>query len=490
MAAGLLVTPYLVDELGPAIYGLWILIASLTNYFGFLDLGIRGAVGRNIAFFRARHDSDGVSAVLNTALLMLGGVAAVAMLCNLVLAYFFFDLFDVPPRLVDKVNWTMVIVGVNLGVVLLFNAFDATLWAYQRFDILNAVDIPAAFLRTGLIFYFIVLQGRGLITLALLTLAITLYCGIFKTWFSFRIDPKLRLRPSLATRKAARQLFGYGAWYFLLSLSRLMNTQMGPAIVSSRLGIAAVTPFSICNRLIGYASNVMVAATGVLTPLATQFHAQKERDRQRALFLDGSKYCTALSLFFLALFLFLGRPLLGLWMGPAWTERFELVAIVALGEALPMSQMVTWNILLGMARHPFLAICSLVENLVAVPLSVFLIHRYGLAGFCLAFAAPAFVFRGIMPIFYGCSLMDVPLARYARHVLLPTLSIWIPTALGLFGLVSITSPDSWIKLFAYTVLFGAAYLSLVGGLLIGWDRIRPLLKRREEPDIVESLNEN
>jgi O-antigen/teichoic acid export membrane protein len=478
MAAGFVLMPHLVAVLGNTVYGLWALIGSYTNYFGFLDLGIRGAVGRNVAYYRARGDTAGVNAMLNTALRLLAAAAVLGVLVFGALALFFPGFLDVPRHLTGRFQWAMLIAGVNLGLVLLFNAFDATLWGYQRFDILNAIDIPAAFLRVGLVSYFIIVQERGLVTLALLTLALTCYCGMLKAWFSFRVDPGLRLSLAFVSWPAARKLFGYGSWYFLLSLSRLLNTQIGPTLVGKGLSVAAVTPFVVCTQLIRYGSATVVSATGVLTPLATALHATNEGEKERALFLEGSKYCTALALYFMSLFLLLGRSFLGLWMGESWLEKFDLIAILALGEALPMSQMVTWNILLGKARHPLLASWSLIENVVAVPLSLALMPTYGLAGFCLAFAAPAVVCRGVLPIAYGCVLLHMPTGRFAQHVFLPVTLTWLPAALGLAGLVGWRAPADWSQLFLYASAFSAIYLALICSFLIGWDRIADFFRPR------------
>src|SRR4051794_16986706 len=80
MGTGVVIAPFLIHRLGESIYGLWILIAALTGYFGLLDLGIRGSVGRYIAFHRAQQDFEQVNSVLNTALVLLCGVAGVASL--------------------------------------------------------------------------------------------------------------------------------------------------------------------------------------------------------------------------------------------------------------------------------------------------------------------------------------------------------------------------------------------------------------------------
>ncbi len=305
---------------------------------------------------------------------------------------------------------------------------------------------------------------------------------------------------------AGRQLFGYGIWYFVLSISRLFNIQIGPQLVSNRLGFAAVTPFSTSVSLIRAAGAVMVAATGVLMPLATAYHATKDRDHQRALFLEGSKFCTALAFFFLTIFLLLGQPLLTVWLSkvPDAKDWFPLLAILALGEALPMTQMVTWNILLGMARHPLLAIWSLMENLIAIPLSIILINHaeylrnvfvklgnllgvsesrlpeahYGLIGFCIAFAVPAFICRGILPIVFGCQLLKVEIVHYLRAVLLPAILIWLPPAAGLAALNALEIPTTWLRLIVYAVIFGTVYLFMVCSFLIGWDRIRSIFRSK------------
>src|SRR5437899_201013 len=79
LLAGFVVAPFLVHRLGQTIYGLWILIASLTGYFSVLDLGIGGSVGRQLAFFRAKNDERGVNSIFSTALAILSGVGGLAL---------------------------------------------------------------------------------------------------------------------------------------------------------------------------------------------------------------------------------------------------------------------------------------------------------------------------------------------------------------------------------------------------------------------------
>ncbi len=77
---------------------------------------------------------------------------------------------------------------------------------------------------------------------------------------------------------------GYGLWYFLITGGRTLTTQASPLVIGARLGIGFVTPFSIATRLVSYAGSLIIAGTGVLTPLATTMHARRGAEIGR----DGS----------------------------------------------------------------------------------------------------------------------------------------------------------------------------------------------------------
>src|SRR5438105_3772905 len=282
MLSGFVIAPFLVHRLGQLRYGEWILIASLTNYFGLLDLGIRGSVGRYIAYHRARGEQDGVNQTLSTALAVLGSAGLLALAVTTVLPAVFFRLIDVPAEDQAACHGALLIVGLNLALTLPFNIFDATLWAFQRFDVLNAVDIPAVLLRTVLTFA-LVGSGHGLVALALVTFGTTVAASLAKAFFSFLYDPELRIHWRHVQGSALRNLYGYGVWLFVISVTRLALGEVNPLLIGALLGPGPVTPYSIAKRLMGYATSLLLAGANVLTPVATTSHAQGSQKTQEAI---------------------------------------------------------------------------------------------------------------------------------------------------------------------------------------------------------------
>jgi O-antigen/teichoic acid export membrane protein len=472
MAAGFMVAPFLVHKMGDTGYGLWILIASLTGYFDVLDLGLRASVGRNMALFRARDDDNGLTSVFSTGCVLLCAQAIAVILGTSVFLVAFFHLFNVPPDQVATVRLALLLVAINLGAIYLFSIFDAVIWSLERFDVLNAVDIPSVLARMLLTFWFI--SGEdGLLTLAWITLAVTVIAGIAKAVISLWLDKRLRFELHAITFETARGLFGFGVWCFVMTLAKISTAQIGPLIVGSRLGIGLVTPFSIVARLVGYSKAILLVSTGVFTPLTTAFHATQQKAEQQTLFVKGGRHCLAFAVFFAGFFTLLGKPLIGIWIGPQMDFAWPVLLILSAGEVLPMSQGITDSLLLGMARHRTLAMASLVELLTSLSLLACLTRPYGLIGAAVSFAIPATLCRGIVPMFYTCHVLGVSQIAYLRQTAAPVIALAAGPIVALYAAVMYHMPDSWLELFFFAGLYSLLYFVSASVAIFGIVSLNP-----------------
>ena len=62
---GFFLSPFILHRLGDAAFGIWVLIFSITGYYGIFDLGIRSSVVRYIAKFTAVDDKEGLARFFN-----------------------------------------------------------------------------------------------------------------------------------------------------------------------------------------------------------------------------------------------------------------------------------------------------------------------------------------------------------------------------------------------------------------------------------------
>lgn len=473
---GFITAPFLVHRLGQTTYGLWILIASLTSYLNLIDLGLRASITRHVSFFRAKRDQTSVNGILSTAQAILAMAAAVTVIVTFILVAMFARMSEIAPDQLAAARLALVLAGLSVAITLAFSIFDAALWAYERFDLLNSIEITCDVAQTVALLYLI---GRGgsLVTVASVVLAVTVLREGAKVIVCLRMDRNLRISPSGVSAWATRRLFGYGLWKFLWSVGNRATSQCGPLIIASRLGAGSVTPYSVASRLVGYAQGISTVATGVVTPTATALHADERHASQQRLFIEGGKYCLTLSLFFVTAIVLLGKPFITFWMGSELALFSILATVLALGEILPMSQWITYSILLGKDRHRVVACTSFVEMVLVVGLGLVLAHRMGLGGVCLAIAIPGMLCRGILPIVYGCRVLDVPVWRYVLRALVPPiLAVALPAG-GLAVLVRWRAPENWIELFCYGGIFSLGYSIACCAIVVGPEQTRNLVAR-------------
>src|SRR5689334_13331415 len=70
VVVGILLSPFIVHRLGDAAFGIWVLIFSITGYYGIFDLGIRSAIIRFVSKFSATGDIEDLARVINTNLFL------------------------------------------------------------------------------------------------------------------------------------------------------------------------------------------------------------------------------------------------------------------------------------------------------------------------------------------------------------------------------------------------------------------------------------
>ena len=98
----------------------------------------------------------------------------------------------------------------------------------------------------------VLLAGHGLITLALVGLALGILRGV--VWFLAvrRVIPQIRIAPRMATRTAAGALFSFGVFTFIAQVGDMVRFRIDNFVIGGFLGAAAITHYAIGAILVGF----------------------------------------------------------------------------------------------------------------------------------------------------------------------------------------------------------------------------------------------
>ncbi len=492
--------PFLVGRLGQSLYGVWALIAALTGYLAVFDFGLRSSMGRNIAFYQAKDDQEGVNSVVSTGLAMLLRGACLVLVLTFAAIPAFFHFFE---KVVEEINpfhigLSIVLIGINLALIFPMAAFEGFLWARQRFDIINAIDIPYVIIRVVFAIWFAGPDSASLVTLGLVLVAATVFQLTLLVLATFAVDRNLQIRWRFVNKQTSRDLFNFGIWCFVLSIAYAIRAQIGPFLIGNRIGKSELIPrYASSNRLVQTVEKILSVSSGVLAPMATRLYASEQKSQQQKLFVYGGLVCMTLSAFFFGSFLYLGEPFFRLWIRPEPGETppydIWLLMILMVGELVPLSQWVTYSTVIGMNRHKLWAITALLEVGSIVGLSWFLLPPFGLYGVCTAIAISGAVFRGIIQIMYGCAILHVRLDRYIFQAMLPPIVATVFPTVVLWRMTVWHMPGTWLEFIGYglvyTVCFGVTAITFVVGPKRSLELTRAVLRRSPEDNSLEEASE-
>lgn len=164
--ASLVLAPLIIGRLGDENFGLWAITLSLAEYYWIMDFGFRSATVKFSAHYRALNDNERINEIINTALFYSCCAGPFLMLGNYLLAPRLGAWMHITNPLFTKLI-TIVLAAWILGS--LFNVFFACLEGFQRFDLLNKINITGAALR-AIATATILLMGYGVLELALVAL--------------------------------------------------------------------------------------------------------------------------------------------------------------------------------------------------------------------------------------------------------------------------------------------------------------------------------
>jgi O-antigen/teichoic acid export membrane protein len=273
--------------------------------------------------------------------------------------------------------------------------------------------------------------------------------------------PPFRISARYVNMSIAREIMPYGFWNFLVSLSTVGRRQLNPILIGTLLGPVALTPYSVASRLLSYATMLLTATVGVVTPTMTVMVGEGEINKQRQTVLRLARITTAYSIYVVCILVGLSRHLLEAWIGPEVSEAWVIVALLAVGEFLPMCVQPYADSVLALGKQRPVAWRGWAEVAFGLALSASLAPSFGLTGVAAAFAASATVFRGVLMLQYGARLINSGTYEYLANILSPLLLRSAAPALLLAVLLSSLPPRGIVQIAMCGVAFTAVYAGAI-----------------------------
>ncbi len=344
----------------------------------------------------------------------------------------------------------------------------------------SAANEIAGLLLFAAVMLMLALSDAPLSSLIAASGTIPLFSGTINMVSRRRSGVAFRLRRGGFTRSRAALLAPTAGWLLVIELSTLVIYGLDRVVLGlfgspSQIGLYE-GPVRAHNVIYALAQALGVTAL----PVAASTLAAGDRDRMRRLFLQGSRFSSALLVPLVVTAMAMAAPALDVWLGPKFREAAPALTILVSYWLVYGSLALIPNFLVGAgrARQVGLTVAGIAAlNLV---LSLAFTPSLGVEGPALG-TAVAYLLGLPLMLRIGLDASGVSLGELARGAWLPAYALGAVLGALLVGARLMVEPDSLLTvgsmLVAGPVLYWLAYAAFV---LNGDERalLRSLVPRR------------
>lgn len=476
IAVGFFLSPFILHHLGDEAFGLWVLIFSLTGYYGIFDFGIRSSLIRYVSKFQATGEENQLARLVNTSFFTYSCLALALMVPTIFGSYYVDRLFHIPSGFLKDARLLFLLVGGSLALGFPLGISGGILEGLQKFDVINLTNIVATLMRAALIIY-VLRQGLGLLSVALITVSLPLVASAVRAVVAHHLLA-IPYGWQYVDRRSFLQMINYGSVTFMIIVAMQLRFKTDAIIIGTFLSASAITYFSIGARLVDYAGNVVTSLANVFTPMSSHFHATGNYAQLRNIFVSGNRACALVMFPMVVVLVVMGKSVIEVWVGPRYISSYIILLILLIPSALYAAQSTSNRLLFGMSLHKTLAYVVLMEGIANIILSVALVRPLGIVGDAIGTAIPMLCTALFFLPRHMCRQLNIPIRKFLVESYFYPLVLCFPMFLVLLVMQRFFYAHHYLQLFINLMIGSAAYGAGVAWYILTRDPLGIRLKSR------------
>jgi membrane protein EpsK len=441
---GVLLVPYFVSTLGVAAYGLIPLATSITGYVAIVVQSLNTAVTRFLTVDLQREDYTAANRTFNTALFGHSAVLLLMIPIVVAVAWLAPSIFHVPAG--QETGAVLLFLGVSAALLIRFwsGNFTVQLFAYNRLDLQNLVNLTNIVVQVGLIVLLFTFLGPDLALIGGAYLAGAVVASGVSIVLARRVCPYLRVSISAFDRTRLKEISGMGGWVVVDQTGYLLLSQIDLIIVNLLFGAIMAGEYAIALQWVILLQAIVGVLAVVLTPTILAYYALKQTEALISLTRSAVKLMGLALALPTGLICGFAPQLLTIWVGPEYAHLAPLMVLLTAHLAVNMSvqPLFAVNVAHNRVKIPGIVTILLgVTNLIlaiAIPLAT----GWGYYGVAVAWVF-ILTFRHLLFVpWYAARILNVPMTTYIKPIVPGALSVLLigGAATGIAATISLDSP--------------------------------------------------
>ncbi len=456
----ILLTPYMLEVLGKARFGIWAIAGVVTSYAQLSDMGMTTAIVKFVAEHWAKKEVNRISEVVSTAFFsfsVVGGIVAAALL--LARHFIVINLLKVPPDMQPEALFVVSGIVIIFYFNLLFSVYNSVLLGLQRMDVTNYVMVVSKVLRALGMWAFLAagLGLKGLILNGAIFSALAIGANVF---WAKRLTEGLRVVPFWVSFTELRRVVKYSANIFFARLISLGQNPINKIILAAYTSLPFVSFYEVGWRVTQMVRQFFQVGLAPLLPASSELHSVTNKRELERIYFSISRM---LYLFALPVFLFVvvfAEALAQVWLGDGYTLAARAIQFLLIGNLFSLLVTPQYIILQGIGKPKINTIAHAIAAVINVVLAILLVQYVGFLGILIA----GVISLLISSIFIDClfrKIVGINLRAYLRQI--STVSNIVLVLLGGCLVYIFRFVNSWnfTKVFLLAICFFLIYVAII-----------------------------
>lgn len=429
----LVLPPLLVHHLTPAEYGAWLLILQCSAYINLLDLGLQTAIGKFVAEYSAIPDRIACTQIISSSFAILCISAAFGAIGIALVTWRAPQIFhQMPIALIRPFREGFLAVGLSTALALPFNAFIAAFTGLQRYGFPTVLALSTRTLTTATLAVLLLMNGDLVqLALALACFNLIIAGGQFFGWKRY-VKEYAGFSLKHVNRESIRRLIKYGSVLTVWTVATLFISGLDMVIVG-HYDYKNTAYYGIATTVTNFMLLVIGSLFGPLLPAVSSLQSGRTPSQIGDVVVKATRYCALLICLIGLPLLFGAYPVLKVWVGRNYALRSVLfLEVLVIGNAIRQLGYPYALVVVAIGKQHLATISCVVEAVINVAVSIYLVRKMGAVGVALGTLAGAFISLGVhMTVSMVLTRSAILLSRrsFISEGLLRPLSCIIPSLL-------------------------------------------------------------
>uniref|UniRef100_UPI004047BDB5 lipopolysaccharide biosynthesis protein n=1 Tax=Mariniflexile sp. TaxID=1979402 RepID=UPI004047BDB5 len=398
---GLLLTPYMIRQLGSSEFGLYTLIGALIGYIAVLDFGLGHTIVRFVAKYRAEKDRKGEENFLATTMIIYFAISFLVAVIGVVFYFYLDEIFKSSLNYdeISKAKIMYIFMVFNLTISLPSNVFSGICLGVEKFIFAKSIKIIQYVIRSLLLVALLFFGGKA-VSIVIMDTIINLIFIVVNLFYVFKIL-KIKFKLHHFEKNLIKEIFSYSIWIFVFILVAQFQWKTGQMIMGIITNTTIVAIYAVGIMLGGYYGAFSSAITNVFLPRAMQMTiANVSSEELTNMMIKIGRISFIVLIYILGAFILFGKQFVALWVGNGYYDAYIIAVMIMISYTIPLTQGFANAILEARKKLAFKAIIFFVFLLLGTILGYFLAKIYGSIGMITGTVIGWLISQNIMNYYY------------------------------------------------------------------------------------------